>query len=225
MKETKICNKCKLPKELKDFGKDKKQKDQLKLKCRQCVKQYDKKYNNLNKTKIKQYYLDNKKKINKHSKLYYINNKENILINCKKWKKQNINKIKIYDKTFRIKNKIFFSIKNSINCRIWASLKNKSKKHLRTEKYLGCSIEECKQHLEQMFRPEMNWSNHGKVWEIDHIKPCSKFNLININQQKQCFHYTNLQPLFKTTKIAESFGYKNEIGNRNKNNYYEQKIK
>jgi hypothetical protein len=25
--------------------------------------------------------------------------------------------------------------------------------------------------------------------------PCSSFNLENIDEQRQCFHYTNLQPL------------------------------
>ena len=66
----------------------------------------------------------------------------------------------------------------------------------------------------------MNWDNHGEIWEIDHIKPCSLFNLIDIEQQKQCFHYTNTKPLFKTSFIAKSFGY-NEIGNRNKSNDYD----
>ena len=64
----------------------------------------------------------------------------------------------------------------------------------------------------------MTWDNHGEIWEIDHIIPCSKFNLTEEKQQKECFHYTNLQPLFKTTKIAESFGYNDQIGNRNKSN-------
>lgn len=64
----------------------------------------------------------------------------------------------------------------------------------------------------------MNWDNHGEIWEIDHIKPCDSFNLTDIEQQKQCFHYTNTQPLFKTTDIAGSFGYNDEIGNRNKSN-------
>ena len=64
----------------------------------------------------------------------------------------------------------------------------------------------------------MSWKNHGDVWEIDHIIPCFQFDLTNIKQQKECFHYTNIQPLFKTTKIAESFGYFDKIGNRNKSN-------
>jgi len=64
----------------------------------------------------------------------------------------------------------------------------------------------------------MTWENHGEIWEIDHIKPCNSFDLTDIEQQKQCFHYTNLQPLFKTSKLAKSFGYINEIGNRNKSN-------
>jgi len=61
----------------------------------------------------------------------------------------------------------------------------------------------------------MNWSNQGKIWEIDHIIPISKFDLTNQNEQKKAFHYTNTQPLFKTTQIAKQLGY-NEIGNRNK---------
>ena len=65
----------------------------------------------------------------------------------------------------------------------------------------------------------MTWENHGEVWEIDHINPCASFDLTDIKQQKQCFHYTNLQPLFKTTEIAKSFGYNDQIGNRNKNKY------
>lgn len=42
--------------------------------------------------------------------------------------------------------------------------------------------------------------------------------LLNKEEQKQCFNFTNFQPLFKTTEIAKSFGYINEIGNREKSN-------
>jgi hypothetical protein len=43
----------------------------------------------------------------------------------------------------------------------------------------------------------MNWDNHGTVWELDHKKPISSFILSNPDEQKICFHYTNLQPLIK----------------------------
>ena len=65
----------------------------------------------------------------------------------------------------------------------------------------------------------MKWLNHGKIWEIDHNKGCCKFDLTILEQQQECFHYMNLQPLFKTTKIARSFGYYDIIGNKNKNKY------
>ena len=53
----------------------------------------------------------------------------------------------------------------------------------------------------------MNWSNHGSYWEIDHIIPCDSFDLTDIEQQKQCFHYTNLQPL----TVSENRSKKNKI--------------
>ena len=64
----------------------------------------------------------------------------------------------------------------------------------------------------------MNWSNHGTIWEIDHIIPCDSFDLTKLEEQEKCFHFSNLQPLFKTTEIAESLGYKGYIGNREKSN-------
>lgn len=43
----------------------------------------------------------------------------------------------------------------------------------------------------------MSWDNYGEGgWEIDHIKPCASFNLADENQQKECFCYVNLQPLW-----------------------------
>ena len=41
----------------------------------------------------------------------------------------------------------------------------------------------------------MNWENYG-VWHIDHIIPCARFDLSDPGQQKICFHYTNLQPMW-----------------------------
>ena len=82
--------------------------------------------------------------------------------------------------------------------------------------HIPCSIEEFILYLEKNFLPEMNWENHGDIWEIDHILPCSSFDFTQEGDLEKCFHYSNHQPLFKTTEIAESFGYTDQIGNRNK---------
>lgn len=72
-------------------------------------------------------------------------------------------------------------------------------------------------YLESKFLPNMSWANYGKNgWHIDHIIPCSKFDLLSPNEQLKCFHYTNLQPLWATTEIAEKHGNFNSIGNKNK---------
>lgn len=61
---------------------------------------------------------------------------------------------------------------------------------------LGCKTEELKKHIESLFKDGMNWLNYGE-WEIDHIRPCASFDLSDLKQQEECFHYTNLQPLWK----------------------------
>ena len=54
----------------------------------------------------------------------------------------------------------------------------------------------------------MNWNNQGhKGWHIDHIKPCSSFNLTDSKQQEQCFHYTNLQPLWAKKNLSKGKKY------------------
>jgi len=55
----------------------------------------------------------------------------------------------------------------------------------------------------------MTWENHGE-WHIDHIKPCSLFNLLNEDEQKKCFHYTNLQPLWASENLSKGCKYENE---------------
>jgi len=41
----------------------------------------------------------------------------------------------------------------------------------------------------------MTWDNYGE-WHIDHETPCAAFDLTDPVQQSNCFHYSNLQPLW-----------------------------
>lgn len=62
---------------------------------------------------------------------------------------------------------------------------------------IGCSIVELIVHIEKQFEPGMRWNNHAKDgWHIDHIRPCASFDLSDVDQQKECFHYTNMRPLW-----------------------------
>lgn len=60
---------------------------------------------------------------------------------------------------------------------------------------LGCSVDFLMDYLKAMFKPGMSWNNHGE-WHIDHIRPCASFDLTDPEQQRACFHYINLQPLW-----------------------------
>lgn len=48
----------------------------------------------------------------------------------------------------------------------------------------------------------MSWDNYGER-HVDHIKPCAKFDLSKPDEQRACFHYTNLQPLWAKDNIAK----------------------
>ena len=79
---------------------------------------------------------------------------------------------------------------------MWHVLKG-IRKSKGTEKLLGCAFKDFKIYMEQKFKDGMSWDNYGK-WEIDHIVPCSSFDLSLETEQAKCFHYTNLQPLWRT---------------------------
>lgn len=95
---------------------------------------------------------------------------------------------------------------DNIRTRMLHALKG-GKKRERTIELLGCSITELQQYLERLFLPGMTWANHGmKGWHIDHIVPCSAFDLTMESHRKACFHYTNLQPLWGLHNLTK--GYK-----------------
>lgn len=58
--------------------------------------------------------------------------------------------------------------------------------------------------IEYQFNEIMAWDNYGIVWEIDHVVPCSSFDLTNEDNKKTCFHWTNLRPLCKRENALKS---------------------
>ncbi len=79
----------------------------------------------------------------------------------------------------------------------------KVKRRSKVVKYIGCSLEEFRQHIASQFTPEMTWDNHGSYWVLDHIIPCAKFDLTNPQQQLECFHFLNIRPLEKRANMIK----------------------
>lgn len=71
-----------------------------------------------------------------------------------------------------------------------------------TIKLLGCTREKLVAHIEAQFVLGMTWGNRSE-WHIDHIKPCASFDMLDPEQQRVCFHYTNLQPLWALDNLKK----------------------
>ena len=102
--------------------------------------------------------------------------------------KRNFSKKYAQDPTWR-------AIRN-LRRRVRLVLKGESKS-AHTLELIGCSRADLLIYLESKFKTGMMWANYGKTgWHIDHIIPCSAFDLSRPEEQQKCFHYTNLQPLW-----------------------------
>tara|TARA_R110000868_G_scaffold56396_1_gene174514 strand:- start:90 stop:761 length:672 start_codon:yes stop_codon:yes gene_type:complete len=139
-------------------------------------------------------------------------------------KEREVARVKRLDRTYRekgmISNKKWVAAKrksdpvfravSSIRCVINYALRGKAKAGHSLE-LIGCTPDFLRQHLENLFDIGMTWKNyghgHGK-WCVDHKRPCASFDLSKPIQQKKCFHYTNLRPLWFIENIIKGSSYK-----------------
>ena len=214
--EKKICSKCKIEKDVCEFGKNNSAKDKLRTSCRECRKDEGKLYRKHNSEKRKltiknwydknpnynqSYYLNNKEKVNSNNKKWYELNKDKVREFDKKWKEENIkkvreyynNRIKFQRKTDPLKQLIF-----NVRTRINSVLKNKTKSSFNI---VGCTPEFLKEHIEKQFKEGMSWELMGKHIHIDHIIP-----LASAKTEEEIYklcHYTNLQPLWAEDNLRK----------------------
>lgn len=161
------------------------------------IAEYQKEYNEKNHTEItkkkRSYYLKNRDKFLDYRKNYAEENKDNINKNTRERYNSDI-KFKISNTLRRRFSNIIYAIK--------------TKKILDTFQILGCDIDFFIKHIENQFQNSMTWGNHGrKGWNLDHIRPCASFDLTDPAQQKECFHYTNLQPLWAFDNLSKGSLY------------------
>jgi len=142
----------------------------------------------------KEYKQNNKDIISSYNKKYKSSHKEDIKVYNHEYNIKNRDTIqKRHTKYLKEKRKTDFNYKISVNCR------NKIKKMVKVNyssfKLVGCTPSFLKEWLKFNFKPGMTFENYGSHWHIDHVVPCYNFKLTDDKQLKECFHWSNLQPL------------------------------
>jgi hypothetical protein len=152
------------------------------------------------KAKTREYWHRTKPIRNQKQKEYYQRNKEEILEENRLDRINNPEKFKEYGKKHYERQKRMR--KEDPQTRLRYLLRSRVKGAI-LKKYRGCHTlellgatpEVACAHLESLFQLGMTWENSGK-WHIDHITPCASFDLTKLEEQKRCFNYKNLQPLW-----------------------------
>lgn len=179
--DSKTCSTCNETKPITKFSKDKTRKDGLRYSCKDCINGWN-----------KEYYAADRERINKQRREHYRANKEQ--------KREYAKNRYANDESFRIMTNLRARLRHALSAQ-------SARKSLSTLGLTGCTIDELKEHLESQFINGMTWDNYSfEGWHVDHIVPCAVFDLTNPEQQKLCFHYTNLQPLWakdNRTKYAK----------------------
>ena len=182
----KKCSRCGSIKLAKEFFRNKSNKDGLIKWCKKCCKKYQQKEG---KEYRREYRKRHRKEINK------------------------------YEKNKR-KNDINFRMAQNLRTGVRVAFKNQNVRKLNhTIELIGCTVEFLRKYLESQFLYGMSFKNYGngdKKWCIDHIKPCVAFDLIDLEQQRKCFNYKNLQPLWNKDNLSKSSFYEGKFIRVNK---------
>jgi hypothetical protein len=206
MEKTKVCCKCKEDIILSQYGKLKSSKDGLRYDCNNCRKAYREKMKEHIHNKNKTYYNDNKETLLEKNREYRNNNKDKIYVQKKEYREKHQDHIKRKNKEYLPTRKLKIKIKRKIDkgFQLTELLRTRMHKAMKSNcssstvnKYIQCDTETLKKWLEFQFDKKMNWNNLGTYWEVDHILPIAQFNLNDEDERNICFHWTNLQPLFK----------------------------
>jgi len=192
----KQCKKCNIEKPLTEFFNRKDEKDGKHRYCKPCLKPLN-----------DQWYQDSKESRADYYKVYRDQNKDYFNKYCTT---HYHTKKELYREWNRTKyhTDLGFKLRHVTASRISQALKTyQILKKDRTIEYLGCTMDEYTQYLEQMFTSDMSWDNYGEYWEIDHIKPIDAFDLNDEAQLYEAFKYTNTQPLKKEDNREKSNRY------------------
>jgi len=215
---TKVCKECHEEKNLVEFPKHKQMKDGHLNQCKSCKSNYQKKYGQDNKERLllyaKKRYEDNTEQIKERVRKHWNDNATEInekrrerYNNDEEYKKKRREEVSKSNAKCRGERRKKAKEERSASyllelCRkrMWHAFNGRGAKSDKTKNLLGCDGDFLRQYLEGTKVEGKDYSNA----HIDHIVPCSSFDLSDEDQQRKCFHYTNLQLLPARENLAKS---------------------
>jgi hypothetical protein len=133
------------------------------------------------KARWRAYYAKNRDKMIARSAIYAKENPEKRRATTRAWAKKKYNEDSAFKMMARMRVRF---------CEILRKQNQKNSFSLRMNK------DDLRAHIEKQFLPGMTWENHGKVWHVDHIRPCSSYDFGDPEQARACFSLPNLRPLW-----------------------------
>lgn len=189
----KTCSHCKETKEITEFCKgrgtckvcQREMCRNYKASHRKEIGKYNQKYKAEHKTDIKQYNHD-----------YSIANREVIQ---KRQNKQHAERKKT-DANYRIT----CLTRSKINDLMRRHAHDNVCGHDKYIEFIDCSMDYLKTWFMFNFDDKMTFDNYGKVWHIDHLISCSRFDVTDKEEYKKCHHWSNLRPMIGQDNLEKT---------------------
>lgn len=184
---------------LSDFNKYTRSKDGLQFWCREC--QHEKYVEKIeyNRERNRLWGITNRKRKLETNRRWCAANLERKRETSRKWKAKRYNTDPLFNLTVKLRRRI----DTALRTRYEGKVKSDSAINL-----LGCTFSHFKEHIEQQFTDGMTWEKcfNGEI-HLDHVVPCAAFDLSDPEQQRVCFGYQNIQPLWACDNLSKGARY------------------
>lgn len=158
--------------------------------------------------------LKNPVKVKAMNKKQNSKNTERKRLASAKWRKENPEKAREFQKNSRVRREATpkGKLRKSMSGGMRKSILNGAKAGRHWESLVDFTVDQLREHLEKKFKPGMAWSNYGE-WHIDHKIPVAVFNFGTPEDLdfKRCWALKNLQPMWakdnmkKHSKLIKPF--------------------
>ena len=156
-----------------------------------------------------------KKCDNAASRAYKAKNKQHISSYNHEYKQEHCEEISVYNheynknnrediqkrqtKTRRIRreNDFGFFVTTDLRAKLSNFIISEGATNEILENIIGCDYTALDKWFSYLFDEEMTFENYCEYWTVDHVYPCSEYDLTIGEDMHECFNWRNLRPMIK----------------------------